>query len=66
MEELKKNIYNLYLNIEHSIDGAKDAIDNCRLKGILKQKEVANLEGQISAYNDVKEYILYEIMKKPR
>lgn len=66
MEELRKEIYQMYLNVCHAIDGANEEIANTNLKGILKQKEVANLQGQIAAYEDVKNMILYDIMKKPR
>ena len=66
MEELKKSIYELYLSVQHAIDGANDVIANTNLKGINKQKEVANLQGQIQAYEDVRDMILYDIMKKPR
>lgn len=66
MEELKKSIYEMYLNVLHAIDGANDVIANTKLKGINKQKDVANLQGQIKAYEDVRDMILYDIMKKPR
>lgn len=61
--EIRKNVFNLFTEIQKKVKEANELAENTSGKGIKKQKEIASQLGKIEAYNWVNDYILHKIMK---
>lgn len=61
--EIRKNVFNLFSEIQQKVKEANELAENTSGKGVKKQKEIATQLGKVEAYTWVNNYILRNIMK---